>query len=46
MELSPEHEQIREEARQRIAMYIAGQLTARALERPMYNIGMDDEVIS
>ena len=44
--LSPEHQIIANQARERIMAYIAGTALAPILENPQPNIGYDDEVVS
>lgn len=47
MELTPERQAQAEQYRQTISMYIAGRLTAQAVEKPQMYIGYEDnEVIS
>ena len=46
MELTPDREQAREMYRQQISQYIARQLVAQQIERPMLDIGYDDQIVS
>ena len=45
-ELPPEHQVIAEQSRLRIMNYIAGLIVHQQVERPMFDIGLDDEQIS
>lgn len=45
-ELTPERGQARESYRERIMSFIAGLATAKQVETPMPDIGLDDEIVS